>query len=113
MNQVIEAARTHFREQLQGNLKKMHVEEWGVDVYYNNKITYKEHSKLIDLYAAGKTSDAILETILIKCKNADGTPMFGLPDRQFLLNEADPDVLLKIVNKINNGRLEQKDVEKN
>lgn len=113
MNQVIEAARAHFRDQLQGNLKKYHVEEWNVDIYYNSKLAWRDQSRLIDLYGANKTSDAILETILVKVKNADGTPMFTSADRQFLLNEVDPEVLMKIVNVLNSGKLTAKEVEKN
>lgn len=113
MNQVIEAAKRHYREQLEGGLKKYHVEEWGVDVHYTNKISYKDQSKLIDLQASGKLSDAIIETLLIKCRNEDGSRMFTTADRQFLINDADPEVLLKIVNHINRGRLDQEDLEKN
>ena len=113
MNPVIEAARRHYREQIEGGLKKYHVEEWGVDIHYNNKISYKDQSRLIDLQASGKMSDAIIETIILKCRKADGTKMFETADRQFLINEADPDVLLKIVNKINRGRLDQEELEKN
>lgn len=101
MNQVIEAARKHYREQLTGALKKMHVEEWGVDIYYTNKINYKDQAKLIDLHAAGKTSEAMIESLIVKARNADGTAMFSHVDRQWFLNEVDPEVLLKIVSHMN------------
>lgn len=114
MNQVIEAARKHYRDQLSGSLEKYHVEEWGVDIYYTNNISYKDKAKLIDLHAMGKTSDALIESLIVKSRNADGSVMFTHADRQWFLNEVDPDVILKIVSAMNNrSEVNIGEVEKN
>jgi len=113
MSKIIEAARTHYRSQLSGGLQKLHVEEWDTDVYYTNNINYKDQSRLIDLHASGKTSDALIESLIVKCRTEKGEPLFTNADRQVLLHEADPNVILKIVTGMNAPKATPEDIEKN
>lgn len=114
MSAIIEAARKHYREQLSGGLEKMHVEEWNIDVYFTNNINYKDQSRLIDLHASGKTSEALIESLIVKCRKETGEPLFTNADRQVLLHEADPNVILKIVTRMNNSpKSSPEDLEKN
>ena len=113
MSAIIEAARKHYREQLSGGLEKMHVEEWGIDVYYTNNINYKDQSRLIDLHASGKTSEALIESLIVKCRKETGEPLFTNADRQVLLHEADPNVILKIVTGMNAPKETPEEMEKN
>lgn len=113
MSGIIEAARKHYRAQLSGGLQKMHIEEWDTDVYFTNSINYKDQSRLIDLHASGKTSEALIESLIVKCRKESGEPLFTNADRQVLLHEADPNVILKIVTGMNGVKETPEEIEKN
>ena len=113
MSNIIDAARKHYKSQLTGGLQKMHVEEWDTDVYFTNSINYKDQSRLIDLHASGKTSEALIESMIVKCRKETGEPLFTNADRQVLLHEADPNVILKIVTGMNVPKDTPEDIEKN
>jgi hypothetical protein len=105
----------HFRNKISGEMSSIYVEEWDLKIYYKNSNTLQEESKLIELAQKGKTVEALVETLIIKARNEDGTKMFKPVDRVVFLNEVDPSVLIKAVSDMNKmldiGTLE--DVEKN
>lgn len=113
MSAIIDAARAHFRNQLNGGLEKYHVEEWGVDVYFTKTLSFREQSKLIDLNLSGKRSESLLESVIMRCKDENGKPLFTAADKEFLNNEVDPKVILKIVSAFNSADISQGDIEKN
>lgn len=105
----------HFRNKISGEMSSIYVEEWDLKIYYKKSNTLQEEAKLIELAQKGKTVEALVETLIIKARNEDGTKMFKPADRMVFLNEADPNVLIKAVSDMNTtlevGTLE--DVEKN
>tara|TARA_A100001015_G_scaffold301887_1_gene389381 strand:- start:3977 stop:4339 length:363 start_codon:yes stop_codon:yes gene_type:complete len=111
---AIEAATRHFRSKVdQTSLKKVKVPEWGIDVYYKTAISWKQQAEIMDKLAEKKTSEALIETVVLRCLNEDGSRMFSTADRTTLINEVDPMVLVELVTKINNDSGESvKDVKK-
>jgi hypothetical protein len=62
----------------------------------------------------GKTAEALVESILLKALNADGDRLFSNMDKDELLNEADPNVIIKVASVLNNANSETvEDIEKN
>lgn len=115
MSKVLERATSHFRSKISGEMKKITVPEWECDVYFKTAITLKEQSKLIELASQGKQVEALVESLIVKARNIDGTKMFGLADKIVLMNEVDPNVIIRVVGEINAANEEDtlEAVEKN
>ena len=100
---ALDAATRHFRTKVdKTSLKKIEVKEWGIDVYYKTAISWKQQAEIMDKLAEKKTSEALIETVVLRCLNEDGSRMFNTADRTTLINEVDPMVLVEIVTQINN-----------
>ncbi len=112
MSKVLEKATAHFREKIGGELKYIHVPEWDCKIYFKNTISLKEQSKLIELAQQGKTTEALVESLIVKARNEDGSKMFMMPDKVTMMNEVDPSVLIRIVGEINEATAQEEDLEK-
>jgi hypothetical protein len=113
MSKVLDSATSHFRSKVSGDMKFVTVPEWGdCKIYFKNVITLKEQSKLIELASQGKQVEALVESLIVKARNEDGTKMFGMPDKMIMMNEVDPNVLIRVVGEINNATGEEEDLEK-
>jgi hypothetical protein len=113
MSKVLDSATSHFRSKVSGDMKFVTVPEWGdCKIYFKNVITLKEQSKLIELASQGKQVEALVESLIVKARNEDGTKMFGMPDKKIMMNEVDPNVLIRVVGEINNATGEEEDLEK-
>lgn len=95
---VIDKATAHFEEVLaQGLVGPIDVPEWDTKVYYKPSTTMFEESKIIELSQAGKTTEALVMTLIMRARDADGKPMFTGADKQKLMRAVDPKVILNIV----------------
>lgn len=112
MSKVLEKATSHFREKISGDLKHVYVPEWDTKIYFKNTISLKEQSKLIELAQQGKTTEALVESLIVKARNEDGTKMFTMPDKVTLMNEVDPNVIIRVVGDINAATAHEDDLEK-
>jgi hypothetical protein len=112
MSKVLEKATAHFREKVGGELKHVYVPEWETKIYFKNTISLKEQSKLIELAQQGKTTEALVESLIVKARNEDGSKMFMMPDKVTMMNEVDPSVLIRIVGEINEATAQEEDLEK-
>lgn len=112
---VLDNATKHFRAKISGNLKSIDVPEWETKIYFKDVITLKEQSKLVELTTQGKTVEALVETLITKARNEDGTRMFNPADKVVFMNEVDPAVLIRVVGDMNTAAEvpTQDEVEKN
>lgn len=115
MTQVVENIKGHFKSKLNGELLKISVPEWKTDIYYKSVYSFAVESKIIELQTQGKTVEALVESIINKALTPDGKPMFHKFDKVTLMNEADPQILIRVASVLNNATTEykQEDVEKN
>lgn len=116
MNKVLDKATAHFRNQISGEMKSLTVPEWGdAKVFWKTATTLREEGKILELSQQGKTVEALVESLIVKARNEDGSKMFSFADKMTLLNEVDPRVLIRVVGEMNqvNNLLEQDQVEKN
>lgn len=110
-SKVLEKATAHFRNQISGEMKSIDVPEWGIKVHYKTANTLKEEGRILELSQQGKTVEALVESLIIRARNEDGTRMFSLADKPTLLNEVDPKVLIKIAGEMNSVSAEELDLE--
>lgn len=112
MSKILERATAHFRERISGELKHIYVPEWEAKIYFKNTISLKEQSKLVELAQQGKTTEALVESLIVKARNEDGSKMFTMPDKVTMMNEVDPNVIIRIVGEINEATAQEEDLEK-
>lgn len=98
---VLEKATGHFRSKLSAEMRHIHVPEWEAKIFFKPTITLKEQSKLIELASQGKQVEALVESLIVKARNEDGTKMFSPVDKVVLMNEVDPAVIIRVVGEIN------------
>jgi hypothetical protein len=118
MSKILDKATSHFREKLSAEMQSVYVPEWDAKIYFKASVTLKEQSKLIELATQGKTVEALVETLIVKARNEDGTRMFTMPDKITFMNEVDPNVIIRVVSEINqivteNTETDMEKVEKN
>lgn len=105
---------SHFREKISGDMSKLRVDEWDMDVYYKKSSTLKEQTKIIELAQKGQTVEALVETLIQRARNEDGTKMFKPMDKSVFMNESDPDVLIRVVGEMNSVTMDTMEMaEKN
>jgi hypothetical protein len=115
MSKVLDKATSHFRSKISGDMKKVTVPEWECDIYFKPTLTLKEQGKLVELASQGKQVEALVESLVVKARNADGSKMFTMADKVTLMNEVDPNVIIRVVGEINsaNEEADMEAVEKN
>lgn len=115
MSQVLSKATEHFRGKLTAELLCITVPEWAdAKIYYKPVSTLKEQSKLVELASQNKTVEALVESLVMRARNADGSRMFNIADRVVLMNEVDPAVVIRIVGEMNRNIEDGDDtIEKN
>lgn len=116
MSKMLEKATSDFRKKLDSEMKSVDVPEWGGKIHFKNVITLKEQGKMIELATQGKTVEALVESLIVKARNEDGSRMFTMADKITLLNEVDPKIIIRVVGEINAATEDldsQEQVEKN
>jgi hypothetical protein len=114
MNKVIDKATAHFRNQISGEMKSVTVPEWGdAVIYWKSTTTLRDEGKILELSQAGKTVEALVESLILRARNEDGTKMFGMPDKMIFMNEVDPGIIIRVAAEINNVPLTMDEAEKN
>lgn len=115
MSSVMTNIKDHFKNKLNGELLKMSVPEWKTDIYYKPVYSFQVESRIIQLQGKGETVEALVESIIAKSLTPDGKPMFSKFDKNELMTQADPTVLIRIASELNSATSEykQEQVEKN
>lgn len=110
---VLENVKSHYKSKLSGELQKISVPEWKTDIFFKGAHPFAVESKIIELQQAGKTVEALVESIILKALDMDGKPIFSKFDKVTLMNEADPNVLMRVAAVLNSTTSEYEAVEKN
>jgi hypothetical protein len=98
---VLNKAKGHFRDQLAGELNSMEVPEWETTIYWKNVATFVQEQKVIELHGKGELVAALVETLIQKALDKDGKPVFKNADRDVLMREVDPNVIIRVCTQIN------------
>ena len=111
MSSVIQKATSHFRSKLSGELQKISVPEWETDIYFKTAHPFAVESKILEPQQAGKTVEALVESVIAKSLNPEGKPLFTKFDKVTMMNDVDPSVLIRVGSALNNAISEYKSVE--
>ena len=105
-NPVLDKAIEHFKSRNTDGMKEYYCKEWDTTIYYKRVGSFKDQSAVMQLHQQGKVVEALVETIITKARNKDGSKMFQPAERTILLNEADPEVLVTIATELNKSDTE-------
>ena len=98
---VLAKATEHYKEKLGGAMSSIDVPEWDTTVYYKQIVNFSQQQRIIKLSQEGKVVEALVETLIVKALDKDGKRMFSVADRDVLMREVDPDVILRVCTAIN------------
>ena len=98
---VLEKAKQHYKSQLAGEIQSIEVPEWETTVYYKSTNNFMAEQKIIQLHTQGKMVEALIETLIQKALDENGNKMFRPADRDILLREVDPQVIIRVCTQIN------------
>lgn len=112
---VLKNATAHYQRQISGEMRKVHVPEWDADLYFRSTSTLRNESEVVELTRAGKTVEALVVSIINKARDEDGNPVFSKHDKATLMNEVDPNVIIRVAGEMNGGGdlPSVEDIEKN
>jgi len=110
---VLANAQEHFKGKLAGGLQKITIPEWKTDIYFKKAYPFSVEQKIISLQQEGKSVEALVETLIQKALDPDGKPLFNKFDKNTLLNDVDPGVIISICAQINNPVESVEDIVKN
>lgn len=99
---IIDKAAAQFRERLSGDLNSIDVVEWGekdkpLKIYFKPAINFKAQEKIYALVNAGKSSEAVCQTLIIRALDEDGNHIFRQTDMLKLMHEVDPEIVASII----------------
>jgi hypothetical protein len=98
---VLDKATAHFRSQLNNEMTCVDVPEWESKIYFKKISTLREEAKILELSQAGKTVEALVESIIQRARSEDGSKMFTTVDKVAMMNEVDPKVIIRIAGAMN------------
>ena len=98
---ILKNATSHYQRQIAGDLKKIHVPEWDADLYYRTVSTLRAESEVVELTRAGKSVEALVVSIINKARDEEGNLVFSKHDKATLMNEVDPQVILRVAGQMN------------
>ena len=98
---VLNKATGHFKEKLSGEMKSIDVPEWETTIYYKSVSTFVQQQKVIELHSKGKMVDALIETLIGRSLDENGKKIFGHGDRDVLMREVDPNIIIRVCTAIN------------
>ena len=101
---ILAKAKAHFKEVLSGGLKgPIRVPEWDCDIWYKAATSFAQESKIVELTAAGKTVEALVESLIMRALDADGNAIFSRGDKPELMRSVDPSVIMRIMAEMNDA----------
>lgn len=109
--EILDKAKSHFREVMSGDLHSFYIDEWDTTFYYKKGSNFKQEAKIIELQNQGKTAEALIQMIVNRCLDADGKRVFTEASKTELMNSVDPEVIIKIVGALSNIDEDTVDVE--
>ena len=118
MSDIIEAAKSHFREKLGGGLKSLEIPEWSVKgkpvkIYYKPSLNFSQQEKILALSDAQKKGEAIVEALIQRALDEDGNRMFKSVHKTELMKSIDPDVISRVVGEMASDEVDLEEASKN
>lgn len=95
---ALDQIKAHFSRQ---ELRRIEVPEWGTEeggplVIFSKPMTLEEKQRLLNVGEREGRLMMLVETLVMKALNADGSRMFQIDAKKELKISADPDVLARV-----------------
>ncbi len=114
MSKLIDRVSTHYEHVLsKGLLGPIDVPEWDAKIYYRGTTTLADESRVIKLTQEGKTTEALVVSLIMRARDDKGELLFDMGDRIKLMNSADPAVILRVITEMGAAEKEALDDIKN
>jgi|TARA_Y100000310_G_C20618160_1_gene781802 hypothetical protein len=97
--ETLARAKTHWRERLVAPMESVAVSEWDAVIYF--KPTTLAQRNRIFKYVNDGSLESLVETLLIRALDGDGKKMFSNADKKPLMEQVDPDVIVRIISAMN------------
>jgi len=116
MSEILQRAKTHFRDRLSADMEYVSCPEWGEEdkplkIYY--KPSTLEQRNRIYSYLKDGNLKFIAQTLIERALKEDESPMFRKVHMTELMKSVDPDVIQYIVAEMAAGEDDEMDAEKN
>lgn len=103
---AIEQIKAHFSSQM---VRTIEVPEWaGLDgqplLIYAKPLTLSEKQRLRTLSQSGSEVEVLVNTLIMKAEDAQGNKLFSVAEKHAFMNQADPDVIARVVMQITRPR---------
>jgi hypothetical protein len=99
---LIDKATAHFDDILSQGLKgPIEVPEWDAEIFYKPSTTMFEESKIIELAQNGSSTEALIQSLIMRARDEDGELLFSQADKHKILRGVDPKIILRIVTRFN------------
>ena len=105
MTDVMKKISKHYKEMVTGDLQKMEVPEWDMDIYYRTTNSFADERKMIECQAKGQIVEALILSIISKARDKNGKKIFSEAHKDSLMNEADPKVLTRVATMLNSAQV--------
>lgn len=114
MSRLIDKVESHFDSVLsQGLQGPIEVPEWEAKLWWKPVTTLAEESIVMELTSAGKTTEALVTSLILRARNEDNSPAFHKADKHKLMAMADPKVVLRVITEMNDAQAEWEAATKN
>jgi hypothetical protein len=118
MSQILEVAKTQFRDRMSGKLQSSNVPEWVVDgketvIFYKPSMNFKEQGEVLKLHGEGKQAEAVAMTFILRAMDENGAKLFKRANMTELMRSVDPDIISRVVSEMGGDDPEFEDAIKN
>lgn len=111
---IIDKVESHFQEVLSSGLQgPIEVPEWDTKLWWKPTTTLAEESVIMELTSQGKSTEALVMSLIIRARTEDNKPAFEKHDKVKLMRVADPRVVLRVITEMNTVVSEYEDTVKN
>lgn len=105
MSNILEVAKTQFRDRMSGKLQSSVVPEWVVDgketvIYYKPSMNFKDQGEVLKLHGEGKQAEAVAMTFILRAMDQDGTKLFKRSNMTEIMRQIDPDIISRVVSEM-------------
>lgn len=99
---ILAAAKAHFKDILSQGLRgPILVPEWSCEIWYKAATSFQQESKIVELTAAGKTVEALVESLIMRSLDAEGAAIFSKADKPELMRGVDPAIIMRVMSEMN------------
>jgi len=91
-NTVLEKAKNHFLEQINGEMKSVYVKEWDVKIFWK-PMNSLQRDRIMAYAFKDEMSSAAVETVILRSLDEDGRRIFADADKSSLMRNVDPKVI--------------------